>query len=40
MPVFIHLSMFVYTSVEEIAVKFEKMESPSKNEKNASEKKE
>ena len=40
LPVIIHLFGFVYTSVEEISVRFEKMESPSKHGKNASGKKE
>ena len=40
MPVIILLSVFVYTSVGEIFVRFEKMESPSKHGKNASAKKE
>ena len=40
MLVIIHLPMVVYTSVEEISVRFEKMESPSKHGKNASGEKE
>ena len=39
MPVIIHLSVFVYISVEEMSVRFEKLESPSKHGKNASVKK-
>ena len=40
MLIIIHLSVFVYTSVEEISVRFEKMESPLKHGKNASGEKE